>query len=193
MAILSAHSVVVGAVVAACLVAPEQAHAQEMEVAPAIQIPILMKVLSFDRQLRSRAPEGAVIGIVFQSGYRTSALAKDEAVRALNTAREPDGTRVRVVPIDLDRDRLDDVLRSSDVTQLYVTPLRATDIAALAAMARDAQVPTMTGVPRYVSQGLGVGIGQRGGRPRILINLEASRLEGAEFGAELLKLAEIVK
>jgi hypothetical protein len=38
---------------------------------------------------------------------------------------------------------------------------------------------------------LGAGLGEQGGRPKILINREACRLEGADFAAELLKLARI--
>jgi hypothetical protein len=180
-------------VVAASIAAPSRARAQEMDVAPAIQLPILAKVISFDRQLRTRAPDGPTVGVVFQSGNRASVLAKDEAIRTLNAMREGDGPRIKTVAIDLDHDRLEDALSTNGVTTLYVTPLRATDIGALAARAREGHVTTMTGVPRYVAQGLGVGVGQRGGRPKILINLEACRLEGADFGAELLKLAEIVK
>jgi hypothetical protein len=51
----------------------------------------------------------------------------------------------------------------------------------------------MSGVPRHVASGLALGVGLRGGRPRILVHVEASRLEGADLSAELLKLAEIVK
>jgi hypothetical protein len=194
MALLARRRLGFVAVVAALCAAPAgMARAQEMDVAPAIQIPILVKVMTFDRQLRVRAPEGPVVGIVFQSGNRASTLAKDDVVRSLGTTRDVDGERFRVVAIDLDRERLEEALRTSNVTVLYVTPLRATDVGALAAIARAAHVTTVTGVPRYVSLGLGIGVGQRGGRPRILINVEATRLEGAEFGAELLKLAEIVK
>jgi hypothetical protein len=54
-------------------------------------------------------------------------------------------------------------------------------------------VVTLAGVPAYVAAGLALGVALRGERPHILINLAASRLEGADLAAELLKLATIVE
>lgn len=51
---------------------------------------------------------------------------------------------------------------------------------------------TFTGVPKYVEQGIAVGIGIQDRKPKIHINLSASKAEGAEFSSQLLKLAEIV-
>jgi hypothetical protein len=37
-----------------------------------------------------------------------------------------------------------------------------------------------------------VGIGSKAGKPKILINLKASREEGADFSSQLLKLSKII-
>lgn len=168
--------------------------AQDVDVPMDVQLPILLKVLSFDRKLGTRAPTEVVVGIAFQGGNRASVLAKDDAVRALR-AQAPPGTatELRVVPVDLDDTSLARAHAQQPLTHLYVTPLRATDIGAVATWARGAGVTTMTGVTRYVTDGLALGVGLRGGRPRILVNVEASRLEGADLSAELLKLAEVVR
>ena len=55
------------------------------------------------------------------------------------------------------------------------------------------QVTTTTGIPDFVRQGVAVGIGQRRGKPQIYINLEASKSEGSEFDASLLRIATVVK
>jgi hypothetical protein len=98
---------------------------------------------------------------------------------------------VSVVTIDLDRDDLAAALTHSRATLLYVAPLRGADVQQLAGVARAAHVTTLTGVVRYVELGLAVGVRLRGDRPRIVVNLAASRLEGAELAAELLKLADV--
>jgi hypothetical protein len=54
-------------------------------------------------------------------------------------------------------------------------------------------VVTLASVPAYVGAGLAIGVALRDGRPHILINLAASRLEGADLASELLKLATIVE
>ena len=51
----------------------------------------------------------------------------------------------------------------------------------------------MTGVARYLDDGIGLGVGLRGGRLRILVNLDACRFEGADLSAEVLKLAELIR
>ncbi len=167
---------------------------QEMDVPMDVQVQILLKVLAFDRKLAVRAPQALVVGVAYQGGNRSSLVARDEAVRALRAQPAPAGSgALRVVAIDLDDTSLAEAHAKQALTHLYVAPLRATDVGAIATWARGAGVTTMTGVARYVSDGLALGVGLRGGRPRILVNVEASRLEGADLSAELLKLAEIVR
>lgn len=181
-------------VLAAGALAARRAGSQEMDVPVGIQVSVFLKVISFDRQLHLRAPTEVVLGIAFQSGNRASVIAKEEARQAIAAARDGvDGLPIRVETIDLDVERLGEALARHGLTHLYVTPLRATDIGAIAAATRAAQVTTLTGVPRYVSRGLAIGVELRDERPRILVNLNASRLEGANLSAELLKLATIVK
>jgi hypothetical protein len=170
------------------------AAAQEMEVPVAIQIPLFLKVLAFDRQLHARAGAEVVLGVVFQSGNRASVNARDEVMRAISSVRDSvDGLPVRAVAIDLDKEPLAGALTRNRVTVMYVAPLRAIDIAAVAAEARTAHVTTMTGVPDYVGRGLAVSVRLQGDRPKLLVNLNASRLEGADLSAELLKLAVVIQ
>lgn len=160
----------------------------------AVHVPILLKVLSFDRQLRARAPQEVVVGVVYQSGSHASVVTKDEAMQAFRSASTLVGDLpMRAVAIDLDRGTLADALDARKLTHLYLTPLRATDVHALALLSREAHVTTMTGVARYVDDGIGLGVGLRGGRLRILVNLEACRIEGADLSAEVLKLAEVIR
>jgi hypothetical protein len=166
-------------------------RAQEMEIPVAVQLPLFLKVMSFDRQLGFRGGGTLVLAIAYQSGYRASEDAKDEAWRSAANVHEVGGMPLSVVAIDLDREDLGDALLRSRVTLLYLTPVRGIDIKELGGVSRTAHVTTLTGVVRYVELGLAVGVRLRGDRPRIVVNLAASRLEGAELGAELLKLAEV--
>ncbi len=167
-------------------------RAQDMEIPVAVQLPLFFKVVTFDRQLRSRAGGTLVVAIAFQSGSRVSATAKDEAWRSASGIREIDGMPVSLVPIDLDHEELAAGLARSRATIIYVTPLRGVDVRELARVARAAHVTTLTGVFRYVELGLAIGVRLRGDRPHIVVNLAASRLEGADLAAELLKLAHVM-
>jgi hypothetical protein len=163
-----------------------------MEVPVAIQLPLFLKVMSFDRQLRTRAAGAIVIAFAYQGGFRPSLDAKDQAWRATSGIHEIDGIAVTMVAIDLDKEDLEDALTRSKATLLYVSPVRGVDLKELMAVTRANRVTTLTGVVRYVELGCAVGVRLRGDRPRIVVNLAGARLEGAEFAAELLRLAEVL-
>jgi len=170
--------------------------AQEMATPVEIQIPILSRILVFDRQLQERAGDEIVIGIVYQQRFRASRSAKDEVVAILDDGRveQINGIPVRYVLVDLEPGiALVDVVRGHEIDLLYVAPLRAFDIRFITALSRDAKILTYSGVPEYVNQGISVGLDTRGGRPEILVNTVAAAEEGADFSSELLKLARIIE
>jgi hypothetical protein len=174
---------------------PRSLAAQEAPVPVAVQIPILVKILNFDRNLPERADGPLVVGVLFQSRYRTSANVADEVCRALHAL--PAGAlgemELSCVAIDLDAtSALDSALKRKRVQVLYVSPLRAVLLGDVTAVSRAAGITTLTGVPRYVETGLAIGLDMKGERPEIVINLAASRAEGADFTAHLLKLARVV-
>jgi YfiR/HmsC-like len=177
---------------------PSHAGAQELAVPVAVQVPILAKILNFDRKLPERAGNRLVIGVLYQSRYRTSANVAEEVCRELRAL--PPGALGALeslerscVAIDLDATTaLDSTLKRNGVRVLYVSPLRAVHLEEVAAVSRAARITTVTGVPRYVETGLAIGVDMKGERPGIVINLAASRAEGADLAAHLLKLARVV-
>jgi 6,7-dimethyl-8-ribityllumazine synthase len=175
--------------------APRGVAAQEVAVPVAVQIPILVKVLNFDRKLPERAAGRLVVGVLFQGRYRTSANVADEVCRSLQElpANALGALELSCVAIDLDAtSALDSALKRKGVQVLYVSPLRAFPLGDVIAVSRAAQITTLTGVPRYVETGLAIGVDMKGERPEIVINLAASRAEGADLTAHLLKLARVV-
>jgi hypothetical protein len=177
---------------------PRGAAAKEIAVPVSVQVPILIKILTFDRRLPQRARGRLVVGVLFQSRYRTSANVADEVCRSLDQL--PAGARgsldaleVSCVAIDLDATpALESAIKQKRIQVLYVSPLRAVSLGDVTAVSRAAQVTTLTGVPRYVETGVAIGVDLKGERPEIVINLAASRAEGADLAAQLLKLARVI-
>lgn len=170
-------------------VSPAVAAAQEMEIPVSLQVPLFLKVISFDRQRVQNEPT-LVVGVAFQSGFRLSSVTREDAER---TFRGIGDRTIKVVPIDLDRDNLNDVMAQHRVSLLYVAPLRAYNIRSIADAAATAHATTITGVSQYVLQGLSVGARLQSDRPKLLINVAAAKKCGANFAAELLKLAQVVE
>jgi ABC-type uncharacterized transport system substrate-binding protein len=159
----------------------------EMVLPVGMQMALVANVLKLDYNFDvSRL---ITIGIVYQQDYRDSVLAKDDVTAA---ASRLDLT-VRCIEIEAGtQEALRHGVMTAAVDVIYVTPLRAVDVAEIAAIARTRSLRTFTGVPSYVEAGLGVGFGMRKNRPLLVINLAGTRAEGAAFSSQLLSLARIV-
>ncbi len=151
--------------------------------------------MTFDRSFASRAPRELVIGILYQRKVRSSLEVKDDFLKALERipGRQVAGVRFRSVAIDWDGSKdIAAVLSQERPHVLYVAPLRTVSIEEVAAAARAQGIHTWTGIPEYVERGLAVGIGLRGERPLILVNLTAARAEGADISSQLLSIARVI-
>jgi hypothetical protein len=174
---------------------PGSLPAQAMDAPTEVQIPLLYKILTFDRKLGERAPgNGLVIAIVFQTGYRGSVVARDQVVDALKRMGDStiSGHTVNWVAVELsDVESLRLSLIHNRVDVIYVTPLRGVELNHIKAVARAAGITTFTGVPRYVERGLALGVGIARERPQIIVNLAAARAEGSDFTSQLLRVCKV--
>lgn len=171
--------------------------AQDDVVVPAsVQAALFAKIATFDRTLPAAAKKTLVIGVLYQRRVRASLEFKDDLVRAL--AAVP-GQRIANMAFHvtaIDWDGIEDIgalLDREAVQILYVTPLRAVSIEQIAAAAKSRGVRTWTAVPDYVERGLGIGIGLRGDRPLILVNLPQAQAEGCDLSSQLLRLARVIQ
>jgi hypothetical protein len=170
--------------------------AQQVKVPATLQYPLFAKILTFDRNLATRAGSELVIGVVYQPAFRASRVVADEFIEAviLSPIQTVTGLPVTVKRIVLDNSgTLSATLRRERIHAIYIAPLRATDIGELVTITKQLGVLSLTGVPEYVAAGVSVGLDEREGKPRILINLPGARAEGADFLSTLLTLAEVVR
>jgi hypothetical protein len=171
-------------------------HAQEIEVPINVQYALLHKILAFDRNLKERAGKELVIGIIYQSNFRSSLNFKEELTAVIaqtQTAKLVD-VPVRHVTIEWTENlNLSEYGAKNQIDVFYVAPLRAVEIKTITAVSRSRKILTFTGVPAYVDAGVAVGVGAKGDTPRIIINLSAAKAEGAELDSQLLKLAKVIE
>jgi hypothetical protein len=177
------------AVAGALVARPVAAGAQEMDVPVPLQADLMTRVIAFDRN--APVPGPLRIAIVYQKGNRASASATKQMARALAGAMSGDRP-IEVVRIDIDSVALTPALQAQRPFAAYVAPVRAVDLANVVACLRAVRVRSFSGVTAYVRDGIAVGMSARGSRPRLLINLPASRAEGAEYSSDLLQLAEVI-
>lgn len=181
---------------AALLASATLLHAEGMPVPVQTQAALFAKVLQYDRKLSVRAGGDIVVGILHQSKLRESAAVARDAAAAFATQKTIAALPVSVVTLDLDDPAIAGNLRGSlesrKVDVLYVCPLRAFDVASIAKSTSALGVLSLTGVPKY-ADALSVGLDMTAGKPQIVVNLAASRAEGADFASDLLRLARVIK
>jgi hypothetical protein len=170
------------------------AAGQEMQVPAELQARLFVKILSYDRNLEARAGKDVTVGILVQRRYRASLESAEQMAAAIRALPRPSASESRLHPVlvDAELEGLAERLEKAEVEVLYVTPLRAMSAAEVAKLTRPRAIRTLTGVPAYVREGLCVGVAVRDDRPEIIVNLPASRAEGAELSSQLLNLARVI-
>lgn len=186
-------AVLLGVLVCLCGHARAQA---EMAVTADRQVPLLLKILTYDRQLEVKAGDQLVIGIVSSPTSLASAKARGDVEMALHSYL---GKTVKKLPLDYywqdytNAEKLTTWIKAKHISVLYISPGTEKSLTAILKVSQDNDVTSITGVPDYVEKGVSVGIGERQAKPQILINLTSSKLEGSEFDASLLRIATIIK
>jgi hypothetical protein len=170
---------------------------QTMPMPVDIQLPLFLKILTYDRSFQYKARSAIIIGVVYLPGNPESVKAKDEMVANLQrlSDRTIKNLPIKYVTLEFrDVPSLDKAVKAGKVNVFYVAPGLGDQIPSLLKMARTYAITTATGVPEFVQRGIAVGIGMKADKkPDILINLPSSRSEGSEFDASLLRIATVVK
>jgi ABC-type sugar transport system substrate-binding protein len=166
-----------------------------MDLPVATQWSILDRVLAYDRTFAARSEDGIVVGILYQSAFWPSRQAFEEIQST--SAESATGVlateELRVVGIEASTTLdLSERLEAEGVDLLYIAPVRASDIVAAVRAATDLRIPTFTGVRDFLGAGVGLGVGQRGGRPEILVNLPVTRAQGMDLDAQFLRLVTMI-
>lgn len=189
--IITMAAVLAGLVLSA---GPLPLEAQEQTVPLNLQISIFLKILTYDRALHTRAPSGVRIGIVYNL-QKESKRAKDELTEFLQGLSDK---TVSELPLTftcvefVSGGQLEEFVRSDSVNVLYITPGQDKNISAIVKVSRAQKILTFAGTSQYVEKGLSVGLELVQDKARVLINLPASKAEGTNFQAGLLKLARVI-
>ena len=160
-----------------------------------VQVPLLLKALTYDRNLKARAGDQVRIAVV------TPAKATREPAEDLlsSVGHLPDRT-VSGLPVSFkevvvtDETSLDQLLRNGRWTAAYIMPgFRAEDLVQLRRVCAARQVLAVAAEVDDVERGLTFGIGSAAGRPQIVVNVAGAKASGTDFDLALLRLARVVQ
>lgn len=177
------------------LVLPWHASAQVPDVPIATQVDVYLGVLGFDRALENRVGDEFVIGIVYQDLNPGSLAATRAFERQSDEAKSVSGIPIRIAPHNLSND-LSEVqiwIEHEKPDIIWIAPLRGVAIKDLIDVIDRSNVATLASLAGYMSEGASIGVTLRRNRPKLLVNLEATKRAGMLLEARLLDLATIVR
>jgi len=99
--------------------------------------------------------------------------------------------KVLVREIDASLGDIKSAIHSPKVDVLIITPLKAFDLNALSKFCKLHKILSFVLSPDYLKNNFSVSLDILGEKPQIIINVEASKTEGANFSSQLLKLSKI--
>jgi hypothetical protein len=173
------------------LATPSTAQAQDTQT---IEATVLLRALSYDRNLKERAGSSVVAAVVFRpTGSRDKSNAVVDAFSKLEKVKVQSlPFRVLAVPYQ-DPATLRATLVKEGVDLVYVSPGLTAEIPAISTLTRDLDVLTAGSQRGDIVEGLALGVFERSNKRVILVNLAASKAEGASFSAQFLRLAEVIR
>ncbi|MCB9596751.1 MAG: DUF4154 domain-containing protein [Sandaracinaceae bacterium] len=165
--------------------------------ASARQAALILRILSYDRNLPERASGEVTILVAFRSSDAESRAESERITAALNAM----GRRTTVANMHAhavavaftDADALRAAATRESAAAIYVCQGLGASTRAVSSAARAAHLLSLTGERSGLSQGLSVGLVANGSEVQLVINLPAVEAEGARLDATVLRLAEVIR
>jgi hypothetical protein len=172
-----------------------KSYSQELSTSINVHLPIMLKSLEYDRNLKTNSSEKIKIGILYQENFRTSLNNKNQIFKFIKDNRINSilSTEVEFISINFNNfEQLIEIVSKESFKVVYITPLKTINIELLIKLLTENKILSMSGVSEYLKFKLPFTVDIIGDRPKIIIDLNNSRKAGADFKANLLKLAKII-
>jgi hypothetical protein len=159
-----------------------------MVLPPNVQATAVVRLLEYDRGLKTWAGTSLTVGVVAKDGKSSA-----EFTKAL-IGREVQGLPVKVVEHTFrDGDSLSGWIDQQGVRFVYVASDLSSQTAAVVSAAANRKLPTFAPTRAQFERGVALGLVVHEGRPRVLVNLPASKSAGMNLDPKLLELSEVVR
>jgi hypothetical protein len=163
---------------------------------PSRQVVIIMRALAYDGNLKTRAGGAIDIAVLYKKGHARSEQMAASMAKAFGALS---ATQVAGLPISVSRlgygggEALGKSIGTGNIDLVYVCEGLEGELGAITEVTRRAHSLTVGSRQEHVHGGLSLGVFQTEEKVIILLNLQASRQEGAAFAADLLRLASVIR
>lgn len=185
--------VVASGFAAASLIAVRRAFAEELPVPVPLQVKLLAKVASYDKNLPGRAGDRVRVHVVTKSGDSDAKRVLQQALAALGEEEKIAGLPIEASSSSfVDSAALKKAIVDGHLSIVYLTSgFDATEIGRVAGDLAGVDVLSAAAIPTTVPRGIVLGFDLVSGKPKILVNLTQAKKQKVALAADLLKLAKV--
>lgn len=157
---------------------------------------LLLRVVAHDRALAQSEVDALTVVVLYRAGEAESEIERLDVEELLR--RHSAGMRIRGRPLRIvstayaDPEQLAASLADRRGAIFICRGLRDV-FDSISAVSRQRHLLTVAGSADLVQRGASVGLVREGNRPAVIVNLAASKAEGAELDPDLLSLAQVIR
>lgn len=174
------------------VLASDRGRAEEAVLPIALQVELLVKVASYDRNFQQRAGERARIFIFTKPGNGDSARVAAQVEAGLARASEIGGLpHDEVVTPYRGAAEVANLCRAQRAAIVFFGPGFRDDVAAIREALDGVDVLSVSAIPEYVEAGIVLGFDVASGRPELLVNLPQAKRQKVALRADVLRLMKV--
>jgi hypothetical protein len=172
------------------------ARARADDVPSEQQVLILSRALVYDDNFKDRVGSEVRVAVLSKPGNTTSEASAAAMIKAWKGVGN---LKLAGLPLKVsalvwkDAATFGPAITADAIDVLYVCPGLEANLGEIFEITRKRQVITVGSREDQVKKGVSLGVFLVGGRPTIMVNLPASKTEGASFSSDLLRLATVIK
>jgi len=168
------------------------AATEEPSVPVGLQVELLSRVSSYDRNFASRAGDRAVVLVVARQGNLDSVSVSRELTRAFQSVPSIGGVPAEVAAVEYaSAGGLAEEAKRRKASIVYFAPGFGDEVGKVSAAFTGADILTVSAIPSDVPKGIVLGFDLALGRPKLLVHLTQAKKQNAAFKAEALKLMKV--
>ena len=186
---------------AGCLLfSPLPASADGDMLSSEVFLVVLLKALNYDRQIGRLSDGKIVIGVVYAHGDDQAQQFSQKMMDAflkiqskIQVKNMPAEVRVLDLGGTLSRDKFEDQLKQNHISAVAVASHDPDVNKFIFETTRNLGINSVCNTSECVKHGSGLGIVLKDEKPRMVVNLNAIKLEGSDYSATFLALCDIVQ
>jgi hypothetical protein len=157
-----------------------------------IQIPIFLKILTFEKKISEKKEVNILI--VHQSKYTESLTFAEETMQIIQNSDSKLFAGIKFYPKYVNIDNTSDIsnyLSPDKPNVIIMMPVRAINLTSISKQCNQKKILSLVTVSDYLDSDFSVAIKERRNKPEIWVNLNSVKNEGALLNSQLLKLVKI--